>query len=361
MEVLLPHWIVYASLWAAAAVVAALLATIAAVRAARTLRSARYARVLAPLTDDLLAVASGEDPSGSAAARLAAVSHRQRAIVERAIVSRLEFLRGTTARALTDVLESWGVRPRWTRRCRSLSASRRAAAVTDIGLLHDSGLADAVLPLLRDRSARVRTSAARAVGRMAAADGAAGVLNAVAPGPRGGLPMWVAMEGLSFPAAEGAVREALTHHSAPVRSAAAHAVALSGWPGTAPELRRALVEEDDQRARVQQVLALSVVGSDSDTALLQDLVAPDSARDVRVAAVAALAEVGGDINALADLLDAADPSVSRAAATALTQLGTRGRKLLATAGETSPVVAQEVALAHLHIRGTRPQLSGGPA
>lgn len=361
MGVLLPHWLVYASLWVAAAAVVALLATIATVRATRTLRSARYARVLAPLADDLLAVASGEDPSGSAAARLAAVSRRHRAIVERAIVSRLEFLRGTTARALTDVLESWGVRPRWERRCRSLSATGRAAAVTDIGLLHDSGLASVVLPLLRDRNPRVRTSAARAVGRMAAADGAEGVLRAVAPAPRGNLPLWVAMEGLDFPAAEGAVHAALTHRSAQVRATAAHAVALSGWTRTAPQLRRALVEEDDHGARVQQILALAVVGSDADTALLQDLVSSDSHSDVRVAAIAALAEVGDDLQTLGDLLSAADASVSRAAATALTHFGTPGRALLATAGETSPVVAQEMALAQLHTRSPRSQLSGGPA
>lgn len=356
MDVLVPHRLVYGSLWVAASAVLLLLLAIATVRATRTWRTYRSALILEPLADDLLAVSCGEDPEGLGAARLVAVPRRHRAILERAIVSRLEFLRGTTARALTDVLEAWGVRPRWARACRSLIASRRAAAVTDIGLLGDPALTGVVLPLLCDRNLRVRTSAVRAMGRMQSTEGAVGVLASVVPTPRGNVPMWVAMEGLAFPTAEDAVRTAITDDSPQVRAAAAHAATLSGWPSIAAQLRRALPRENDPGVRTHQIRALGVVGSDRDTAVLQDLLIPDAPRTLRVAAIGALAELGGNPRVLAQLLEDSDATVSRAAAFALDRLGAPGRAVLATAPHPSQVVLQEMALAQLYSRRRRPEL-----
>ncbi|MGV8845893.1 HEAT repeat domain-containing protein [Tessaracoccus sp.] len=356
MDVLVPRWLVYGSVWVAAGAVLLLLLAIATVRAARTWRTARSALILEPLADDLLAVSCGEDPEGLSAARLVAVPRQHRATLERAIVSRLEFLRGTTARALTDVLEAWGVRPRWARSCRSLLASRRATAVTDLGLLGDPATAGVVLPLLRDRNLRVRTSAVRAMGRMQSPEGAAGVLGSVAPTSRGNVPMWVAMEGLAFPAAEDAVRDAITDVSPHVRAAAAHAATLSGWPSVAAQLRRALPREEDPTVRTHQIRALGVVGSDRDTAVLQDLVLSDAPRTLRVAAIGALSELGGDPGVLGQLLEDTDATVSRAAASALARLGTPGRAVLAAAPQPSQVVLQEMALAEVFSRRRRPEL-----
>ncbi len=361
MDVLIPPSIVYATLWGAAVLAAVLLVAVFAVRATRTLRASHAARVLAPLADDLLAVAAGEDPTGESAARLAAVPGRHRRALERAIVSRLEFVRGTPGRALTDILETWGVRESWSRQCRSFSATRRALAVTDLGLLHDAALTDVVLPLLRDRNVRVRTSAVRALGRFRSPEGVGSILDAIAPGPRGNLPPWVVMDAIAFPGAECAVRDALCHAAPQVRAVAAHAVTLRGWPSAAPQLRRALASEDDPPTRALQARALGAVGSDRDTELLMALTGTGEDRAVRIAGIEALAEVGAEHGLLGELLLDKDPSVGRAAAAALGRMGDSGRLILDEAFEPTPVVLQEMALSALRAPASRPMLPAGQA
>ena len=168
--------------------------------------------------------------------------------------------------------------------------------------------------------------------------------------------MWVAMEGLAFPTAEDAVRDAITDDSPQVRAAAAHAATLSGWPSIAAQLRRALPREEDPAARTHQVRALGVVGSDRDTAVLEDLVVSDAPRTLRVAAIGALSELGGNPRVLGLLLDDTDATVSRAAVFALDSLGASGRAVLATAPQPSQVVLQEMALAEIYARRRRPEL-----
>jgi len=346
-------------LWVSLATVAALLLTIAVVRTTRTLTAAMSARVLAPLADDLLAVSTGEDPTGEAAARLIDVPRRHRATVERAIVARLEFLRGTTARALTDILEAWGVRSRWAERCRSPWAQRRAVAVSDVGLLHDEALIDVVIPLLRDRSRTVRNSAVRAIGRLQSARGAAMVLDACATDSRSHLPLWVAMEGLAFPGAEAAVAEAIAHPCSRVRTAAAHAVTLWGWTSTATPIRHALTLEPEADTRVHQVRALGVVGSGTDIELLMEMSSPQSPRGVRVAAIGALAEVCGDPETFSTQLTDNDAIVSRAAARAYGRhRSTPGVQPTVPAGASMAAI-QELALSRLRAPAVRLPLTEG--
>ncbi|MEO7589130.1 MAG: hypothetical protein ABIS84_14020 [Arachnia sp.] len=359
MDVVIPVQIVEAALWLCGGTVVLLLLLLVLVRARRMSGDRRTARRLAPLADDLLEVVCGEDPDGAASARLAAVPHRHRRTLERAIVARLEFVRGAPARELTDVLQSWGVRDRWVSRTRSLSPRRRAAAVSDLGFLGGDGVGDVLRARLGDRNDGVRSSAAHAIGRIRDVDGAALVLESVAPGPRGNVPLWVAMEGVCFPGASAGTMSALSHDSSVVRAAAARAVALGGWLGAAPAVRAAMADESDTHALVEQVRALAVVGSGADSTTLLDATRPAQAGAVRSAAVLALAELGGGVQPFMTLLSDPDDDVARAAVVALTRLGPTGRRALIDVEDPSPPVAQEVALAALSAAGRRLALQQG--
>ncbi len=360
MEVLIPPWLVMAALWVSAGAVALILLLIVGVRATRTSATRRGAGRLAPLSEDLLAVACDEDPGGDAATRLRNVPRRHRRTLERAIVARLEFLRGRAAHDLTAILESWGVHRQWVRRCRALSSRRRAMAVSNLGLLGNPALADVLRSRLSDRHREVRSSAAWALGQVRNSDSAALVLAAVSPGPRSGLPLWVAVGAVAFPDAGQSISTALTHPDAPVRAAAARAVALGGWLHAAPTLRAAMVDEDDDAALIEQVGALAVVGSDHDYPSLMMATTPENTAGVRVAAVTALAELGGDLEPFVRLLRDPNPDVARCAARALAGSGVSGRRALAAEPDPSAAVAQERALVALFAPADRRALPAGP-
>lgn len=335
-------------------------------RVARAQTAQRHARAMLPARRLLIAVAAGEDDDGAAARTLADLPPDGRPMVDQAIVQMLSKVSGAPARALVEVLRSHG-RDRWAREgLTSRSSVRRAHAAWTLGLMRDAQELPALVPLLSDRSADVRITAARAVGMIGDAAATSAVLAAVPPvAGRTGLPLWVSTEALISLGheADPALRVALGDTRWEIRLAAATVVTHVPVYAALRDLRERIDQEPVPTVRAELCLGLGQIGGAADVPLLGARLG-DAETPVRLAAARALGHLadGQAVHWLEPALADEVVQVAEAAAIALSQVGPKGRAVLTERAEAgSRVAAYGTILDQLQRNRPIPALGGGPA
>ncbi|MGB3257101.1 MAG: HEAT repeat domain-containing protein [Ornithinimicrobium sp.] len=327
-------------LWASVGVLALQLVLVVGARVARTTRQGRDARALSPLRPLLLELASGDDDaSEDLAGVLAGAPPSTRMVLDEAILQLLGKIRGDSSAALVDVLHRHGRERKAIEDLASRSSVTRAHAVWTLGVMQEAESVPKVVPLLHDRSPDVALTAARALGMMGDPVAATAILTSAAPvGSRPGLPAWIAVEAVTSLGTVTApqVRAALDHPSSDVRWAAAMVIAQVPLLACAQALRESVARETHPRLVSVMVLALGVVGSPRDTALLGSLLEETQDAQIRRAAIGALAEVGGSgaLVWLQPMLSSSDVRVAERAATTLVSLSPAGHAAVAAIAQS---------------------------
>ncbi|WP_299038562.1 HEAT repeat domain-containing protein [uncultured Pseudokineococcus sp.] len=323
-----------------AAVVLLLVGGIAARRAARRRRAERVRRATEPLRPLLLELVAGEpDEQADAASRLTALAPPVWRSVEPAVVALLSKVRGDSRAEVVGLLEDRGVLARARADLHRRGAVERARAAELVGAAGDATSVPALVELLTaDRAGEVRLVAARALGRIGAAEAAAPLLSALRePRGRGGVPPQVLAHALLRlgPAAAGHLTAALVDDSAAVRATACEILGRVGAVGSVAALRERLRGDASPEVRARAATALGRLGMPS---ALPDLVAasaPPAPGAVRTCAVRALGELGDPraVPVLAGLLADDDGRVAALAGPALVGLGGPGRTALHEAAD----------------------------
>lgn len=318
-----------------AAVVLALVGLISARRAARRWRAERVRRATQPLRPLLLALVAGEpDEQADAASRLAALAPPVWRSVEPAVVALLSKVRGDSRAEVVGLLEDRGVLGRARADLRRRGAVQRARAAELLGAAGDERAVPVLVELLTaDRAGEVRVVAARALGRIGAAEAASPLLSALREQQgRGRVPPQVVAHALLRigPAASDDVTAAVADDSSAVRATACEILGRIGAVGSVAALRRCLRDDGSAEVRARAARALGRLGMPS---ALEDLVAasaPPVPAAVRACAVEALGELGDPraVPVLRDLLADDDGRVAALAGPALVGLGGSGRAVL---------------------------------
>jgi HEAT repeat protein len=185
-------------------------------------------------------------------------------------------------------LRAAGVAVTLRRASHSWAAARRARSATSIG---DLRLTDAVADLdrlLRDRNARVRLAAARALGRIATAEAAALLIAAL---EQGLLPEQRLVEALGAPWAAGPLLQAFrAPRTVALRVPLADALGRTGSPA-AVEMLAAAMPAAGTELRIRIVRALTRIGSPAAVAAVRAAMSDPHGR-VRAQAAWSLARLG---------------------------------------------------------------------
>ncbi len=183
---------------------------------------------------------------------------------------------------------------------------------------------------LADPQARVRLSAARALGATGDASATSALLSRIDdPNPNVSVAIVDALEALSDPRSVVPLIGRLSDNRVATRRAAARALGTLGGQAAVSALLLALRDTDAQ-VRLSVVAALGVTGADDATASLRTVVTDDADVDVRVAALHALASIGSEVatEALIDALGSSRDEVSSEARVALGELPMERAELL---------------------------------
>ncbi|MCZ2803591.1 HEAT repeat domain-containing protein [Modestobacter sp. VKM Ac-2983] len=279
------------------------------------------------------------------------------ALLDELVLDLLPQLRGSDRRALQRVLGARGVVDRAAADLTARAAWRRGRAATLLGSAAATDHTPALAACLTDRSADVRSAAARALGKAGDPASVTPLLVSLA-GPRA-LPVGVvgmALLDLGTPVLP-ALRTALTEGSAPARALAAEVLGVHGDPLATPGLLT-LLEDRGQPTEVRRAAAAALgrIGSPQATAELTRLLATGPVPALQRVAAEALGRIGdpAGISTLVSGLHATDPGVRAACADALAAIGDEGRgRLRVLAVGTSP--AGRAALAALDAVATARQ------
>jgi HEAT repeat protein len=260
--------------------------------------------------------------------------------VERLSTELLAKVRGEAREALSGLLRERGAIEHARRQIRRRSAVGRARAVE---LLGAAGIAEAVPDLLRllehDRDRAVRIVSARALGRIGDAVAVAPLLASLGRGlPAGAVAHAILQVG---PAAEPALRTELAGGSEAGRGVAAELLGLLGSIASIADLARALGDDTDPRVRARAATAIGRIGAPSGIDALAAALCADRTTPERAAAAEALGRMSATVvvPVLVGLVDESVVPVARAAAGALADLGSDGRRELETLAVRGGVVA----------------------
>lgn len=320
----------------AAGLILLLLAAVAVAHTASNARQSRDVRRradLVPLVHDLL---DGADDAGVLRADVVTAP----ALLDDLILDLATQLRGADRAVLQRVLTARGVVDRAAGNLTARAAWRRGRAAVLLGSAASAAHTDALAALLTDRSADVRSAAARALGKVGDEHAAGPLLDALT-GPTA-VPAGIigmALLDLGTPALP-TLRGALTSPVPIVGSLAADLLGLHGDAGAASALEAVL---DDRRTPEElcrsAAAALGRIGSPNSTAPLTRVLGGSRAPGVRCCTAEALGRIGDPaalpvlIRGLGDVL----PEVRAASADAMNLLGSEGRAMLETiAGTDGP-------------------------
>jgi HEAT repeat protein len=306
-----------------AGLVVVLLAAVALEHALRTRRLAGEAQRRAALTPLVHALLDGETADGMAAAP---------ALLDELVLDLLPQLRGADREALQAVLLERGVVTRAAGELTARGAARRGRAATLLGNAAGAEHTAPLVELLADRSAEVRSAAARALGKSGNQAAVGPLLAAVTA--RLGLPPGVAGMALLDlgTAALPSLRAALDAGLPVTQSLAADLLGLHGDPVAAQPLVSLVADArrdpDVRRAAAQ---ALGRVGSPVATATLAAALLDPGQPPLQCAAAEALGRIGdaAGLDPLTAGLRSAGIDVRAACADALALLGEQGRVRLA--------------------------------
>jgi HEAT repeat protein len=306
-----------------AGLVVVLLVAVALEHGLRTRRLAREAQRRTELTPLVHALLDGETAEGTAGAP---------ALLDELVLDLLPQLRGADRTALQGVLLERGVVTRAAGELTARGAARRGRAALLLGNAASAEHTAALVDLLGDRSAEVRSSAARALGKTGDPAAVGPLLAAVTA--RLGLPPGVAGMALLDlgTAALPSLRAALDAGLPVTQTLAADLLGLHGDPVAAAILMTlvgdARRDPDVRRAAAQ---ALGRIGSPVATELLSAVLCNPDHPALQCAAAEALGRIGdpAGLDALTTGLRTAGSDVRAACAEALALIGEPGRVRLA--------------------------------
>ncbi|WP_164701983.1 HEAT repeat domain-containing protein [Modestobacter sp. KNN46-3] len=322
----------------------------------RTRAQARDARRRSELMPTVHALLDddGDDPAGGAVDPQLTSAPR---LLDDLVLDLLPQLRGSDRRALQRVLAARGVVDRAVADLTARAAWRRGRAATLLGSAAATDHTPALAALLTDRSADVRSAAARALGKAGDPTSVTPLLAALTgarPLPLGVVGM--ALLDLGTPVLP-ALRTALTDGSPAAQALAAEVLGVHGDPAATPGLLT-LVHDRWQPADVRRAAATALgrIGSPQATAELTQLLSTGPVPGLQRVAAEALGRIGDPaaIPPLVSGLHATDPGVRAACADALAAIGDEGRgRLRVLSIGTSP--AGRAALAALDAVATARQ------
>ncbi len=339
--------------------------SIASARTWRVCHRRRTAALIRPLRPVLIELAGGDEPDPSLVRLLAGLRPASWRAIRPVILDLCAKLTDGSAEAVRAVLVERGEVRQALQNVTHRSARVRAQAVTVLELVPQPDSRKALLELLGDEDIDVRRMAARALGTIGDETAIPPLIAALA----GRRPVPASTVGhclirLGPIAVEALVLTLRIHLSVSARVLAAQVLGHIGDPAAVPGLLAVLDRPLDLRywpARVAAARALGEIGSLAGVPILiEGLGAPDPA--LIIACIEALAETGA-VGAVADLsllLHHREPSVTKAAANALSRLGVDGRLELCTVGATTPETAPFVAEALARAELSRPRV-GTPA
>lgn len=361
-------WLLHVALLAVASAAALLAVAVATWRSARLARERLRSKVTTTFRPVLVQLLAADSPDPTLMGELALLDRRRWSALEPDLLRFMAKVRGASRQVLADLLERRGTTERACRRLASRVAWRRAGAAHTLGLIGARGASAELRNMLSDRSALARRAAADALGQLGDATSAAPLLASLSsrrpvPAPVvGGAVLRLG------PGAVDAVTSALSHPDPAVNELAAELAGRLGALKAGPALREMLVS-GPAPARVAAASALGRLGLPGATdallvvavaaaaaaatvATVADVAAGTGSRELRVAALHALGNIGdqGVAPALGLLLADGDPRVAAAAADALLELGSAGSTALAdaateggpTAGRTAGATASPV-------------------
>ncbi|MGN6611198.1 MAG: HEAT repeat domain-containing protein [Angustibacter sp.] len=291
-------------------------------------RAQRRSRALAePHRQLLVALVVDDDIDQEHLATLLRLDAATWAALEPIVVSMVRKLRGEAREVLVDLLDRRGTIARLTRRLSSRGAVRRARSAELLGLLGEHApRAELERLLLRDRDPEVRIVAARALGEVGDPASAAALLAAVS-GPQA-VPMRIVARSLARlgPGAAPALVESMTSAQAPARAVAAEILGLGGAVTAVGVLSSHALRDGDEDVRIRCARALGRIGVPSALSVLRRCVAPQEPAALRAVAARAVGDVGGPeaVRILRPLLADAEHRVASNAARALAGLGPGG-------------------------------------
>jgi HEAT repeat protein len=249
--------------------------------------------------------------------------------VERLSTELLGKVRGEAHATLSTLLRERGVIERACDRLHGRGAVGRARAVELLGAARAADAVPEVVRLLaHDRNPAVRIVAARALGRIGDPVAVAPLLASLAGGvPAGTVAHSILQVG---PPAEPALREQLTGGAEAGRAVAAELLGLLGSVASVADLTRTLTEDPEPRARALAATAIGRIGSPAGIGGLLGALGPDRTAAERAAAAEALGRMTATVavDRLVPMVDEPLAPVARAAAGALAELGSEGRREL---------------------------------
>ena len=265
---------------------------------------------------------------------------------ERLAVETLRKVRGEARDALAAALEARGSIDRAIRRARRPGALGRARAADLLGLARVERALPDLVRLLGDRSPVVRRVAARAIGTLGLAEGAAPLL--AATHRRRALPAGIvamAIEQIG-PSCATTLRSALHDPSATARLVAAQLLGHHEVLASAGDVVGRMEVEPQPVVRATMARSLGAIGSPVAVPALRELVAGWDPPAVRAAAAEALGRIGAvdAVPLLVEALEEGGYEVPHAASRALHDLGIDGRAALVAAvqrGESGAAHAAE--------------------
>lgn len=250
--------------------------------------------------------------------------------LERMIAAFRPKLRGEARETLEELIEMRNVEAQARRRARWPGAVGRLRAAHTLGLVASPSAVDALIGLLHDRDADVRSTAAASLGRIGDPRAAGPLVCSV--GAKRVVPAGIAVDAVVKTGAGAipALLDALASESREVRRAAIDALGFLHASEAVPVLRLMLLVEGDERSRARTAAALGRIGSPRAVdALVRAL---DVARTpaLRVAVLEALEALAPEEArpAIERCLDLDDHAVVRTAAAAMLALGDPGRMAL---------------------------------
>jgi HEAT repeat protein len=265
--------------------------------------------------------------------------------VVRGILLRLALdLRGDTGERITSLYQGLGLLQADQARLRSWSASRRARAAVDLGLIRAGQALPALGRALDDGDTRVRQAAAWAVGQVADPEGLLVLIRLL-----GDPSTVVARRAQEVLAERGReIEDALLSYAGETasREGCLRAIELLGWlrVSAAVELLLQLMGDPDLEIRVKVVKAATAIG---DPRFLEPFhhALQDSRWEVRCQAARGLSVLGSPRSVPRLSLALRDPQwwVRFYAAVALAEIGAVGKAALADALEGSSSPAHDMA------------------
>ncbi|GAB2682542.1 HEAT repeat domain-containing protein [Thalassiella azotivora] len=332
-----------------------LLAVVVAGRRAHRLRAERRRQAAAePLRPLLLTLAAGEpDEAREALETLVRLDARRWAAVEPTVEGLLLKLRGDTHAAVVELLERRGTLATALAATTSRSVVRRAHGAEVLGAAGHPGALPELLRLLQDGDPEVRQVAARALGRVGDARGAAPLLATLA-GSLDVPPRIVATAIMRMGAAAHPALVDVLHAGDPLqRAVAADIAGLSGAVDAAGTLIGLLQDDPELEVRVRCARAVGRIGLPAALPALLLSVDDDQPGPLRTVATRALGDLGHPraVPRLTELVTDRDHRVAGNAAVALSRCGPQGLRALRQVAARPAGVHARDALATAALRG----------